>query len=124
MFRHIVIAVFVLLIADPLVRAQDPTAKPSSSNPELKTLEDQAAYAIGLDLGEETLANAPDLNPDLVARGLLDAMRNAKPLLSKEKAQAAMDQFMAKKLGPGAEKNLKDGQEFLAKNKNEKGVIT
>jgi FKBP-type peptidyl-prolyl cis-trans isomerase len=35
-----------------------------------------------------------------------------------------MSRFMAKKLGPGAEKNLKDGQEFLATNKTKQGVVT
>lgn len=125
--RSFLVSYFICCCASTsaIVRAQESTAKPPSPlDPQLKTLEEQAAYAIGLDLGEETLANAPDLNPDLIARGLLDAMRKAKPLLSPEKAQSAMDQFMAKKLGPGAEKNLKDGQEFLAANKAKQGVIT
>ena len=105
--------------------AQEPAAKlPAPAVLQLKTLDEQAAYAIGLDYGRDTLENAPDLNPDLVARGLLDAMRKAKPLLTPEQEQNAMNQFMAKKLGPGAEKNLKDGQEFLKANKAKQGVIT
>lgn len=105
--------------------AQEPAAKlPTPAAPQLKTLEEQAAYAIGLDYGRDTLTNAPDLNPDIVARGLIDAMRKARPLLSPEQEQNAMNQFMAKKLGPGAEKNLKDGQEFLVTNKTKQGVIT
>jgi FKBP-type peptidyl-prolyl cis-trans isomerase FklB len=104
---------------------QESTGKlPAPAASQLKTLEEQAAYAIGLDLGEETLANAPDLNPEIIARGLIDAMKKAKPAISEETAQEAMSQYMAKKLGPGAEKNLKDGKEFLATNKTKQGVIT
>src|SRR5205085_6319997 len=102
-------------------------AAPSASaagTPELKTLEEQAAYALGLGMGRETLADTPELNPDLIARGLVDAMRKAKPLLTREQEQKAADTFLAKKLGPGAEKNVKDGQEFLAANKAKQGVIT
>jgi FKBP-type peptidyl-prolyl cis-trans isomerase len=104
--------------------AQESKEKLPAPAAPLKTLDEQAAYAFGLDLGEETLANGPELNPELVARGLVDAMKKAKPLLSPDQAQDAMSQFMAKKLGPGAEKNLQEGKEFLAKNKLEKGVIT
>lgn len=105
--------------------AQEPAAKlPAPAGQPLKTLEEQAAYAVGLDLGAETLENAPDLNPEMIARGLIDAMKKAKPLLTPDQAQEAMSQFMAKKLGPGAEKNLKEGKEFLATNKLKPGVIT
>src|SRR5437762_190528 len=44
--------------------------------------------------------------------------------IGREQEQRAMDQFTAKKLGPGAEKNLKDGHEFLATNKTKQGVVT
>ncbi|HEY2413450.1 MAG TPA: FKBP-type peptidyl-prolyl cis-trans isomerase [Pirellulaceae bacterium] len=105
--------------------SQESTGKlPAPASPPLKTLEEQAAYAIGLEIGEEALANEPDLNPEIIARGLIDAMKKAKPALSEDKAQEAMSQYMAKKLGPGAEKNLKEGKEFLATNKAKQGVIT
>jgi len=96
----------------------------AGSAPQLKTLEEQAAYAIGLDVGKEVMASFPEADPILVARGLIDSMRKAKPLLSEEAARGAMNQLIAKKLGPGAEKNLKEGQEFLAGNKTKQGVIT
>src|SRR4051794_13446955 len=85
--------------------AQESTGKlPAPASPtQLKTIEEQAAYAIGFDLGEETLANAPDLNPELIARGLLDALKKATPAIPEDKAQDVMSQYMAKKLGPGAE---------------------
>jgi FKBP-type peptidyl-prolyl cis-trans isomerase len=89
-----------------------------------KTLDDQASYALGLDFGRNLLVNAPELNPDLVARGVLDAMRKAKPLLSPAHEYEVMDLFLAHKAGPTAEKTLRDGQAFLAANKAKPGVQT
>jgi FKBP-type peptidyl-prolyl cis-trans isomerase len=124
MSRHYIIAA-CLFAACAIGHAQEPAAKlPSPGAAPLKTLEEQAAYAIGLDLGNEVLASAPDVDPAIVARGLIDAMKKAKPLLTPNEAAQAMSRFMAKKLGPGAEKNLKDGQEFLATNKTKQGVFT
>jgi FKBP-type peptidyl-prolyl cis-trans isomerase len=103
--------------------AQETAPKPAEKTPELKTLEEQAAYALGFDFGEEMLVGDAGFNPELIARGVIDAMRKAKPLIAKDQQQKAMDTLMAKKLGPGAEKNLQDGQEFLATNKTKQGVM-
>jgi FKBP-type peptidyl-prolyl cis-trans isomerase len=124
--QHRILAAAVLtlsLAAVPLL-AQESEPKKAAEAPQLKTLEEQAAYALGLDFGRDTLESSPDLNADLVVRGVLDAMRKAKPLLTTEQEHRAMDSFLAKKLGPGAEKNLKEGQDFLATNKTKPGVTT
>jgi FKBP-type peptidyl-prolyl cis-trans isomerase len=113
-----------LFVGFALGRAQESAEKALPTAGQLRTLEEQAAYAIGLDLGAEVLASAPDVDPNLVARGLLDAMKKARPLLTPQQAQTAMSQFTAKKLGPGAEKNLKEGRDFLADNKSKQGVAT
>jgi len=105
-----------------IARGQEPKSAEAPLPPELRTLEQQAAYAIGLDIGQDVLTNAPEADPDLVARGLMDAMRKVKPLLSADQAQSAMDLFTARKIGPAAEKNLKDGQSFLTDNKTKQGV--
>jgi FKBP-type peptidyl-prolyl cis-trans isomerase len=124
--RTVLVSLFVVAASiTAIALAQQPPAKlPPPAAPQLKTIEEQAAYAIGLEIGRDVLNNAPDANPDLVARGLVDAMRKAKPLLAPEEAQRVLDQFTARKLGPGAEKNLKDGLAFLADNKTKQGVIT
>jgi FKBP-type peptidyl-prolyl cis-trans isomerase len=129
MSRRSLITGFLLFLAGAvgfaIGSAQEPTAAaPAAGTPELKTLEEQAAYAMGLGIGRDTLADTPELNPELIARGLIDAMKKAKPLLTREQEQRAADTFLAKKLGPGAEKNLKDGQEFLTANKAAQGVVT
>jgi FKBP-type peptidyl-prolyl cis-trans isomerase len=109
--------------------------KPAKTSPaavgELKTLEEQAAYAIGLDIGKSIIADGAELNPDLIAKGLTDAMKKSKPLLTDAKIKEVMTAYgkamqakaeaKAKTLG---EKNMKDGAAFLAANKDKKGVKT
>lgn len=107
------------------------TAAGQAAAPQLKTLEEQAAYAIGLDIGKSILADGAELNPDLVAKGLTDAMKKSKPLLTDEQIKETMTAFskamQAKadaKAKTAGEKNMKDGATFLAANKAKKGVKT
>ena len=118
-------------------QAQEESAKSAKSAPAagaapaLKTLDEQASYAIGLDIGKSILADGADLNADLVAKGLTDALKKARPLLTDEQVKEVMTaygkQLQAKaeaKAKVAGEKNLKDGGAFLAENKEKKGVKT
>ncbi len=104
------------------------------AQPELKTLEEKAAYAIGLNLGQQLAADDLGLDSDVIARGLSDALKKAKPALTQEEIDSTMVAFSRKMQAraaaaaavddPAAAKNLKEGQDFLAKNKLVKGVVT
>jgi FKBP-type peptidyl-prolyl cis-trans isomerase FklB len=66
-----------------------------------------------------------------MVRGLLDALQNAKPALTDEQCRVAlealykeMQQVMAAKNKVEGEKNKKEGQAFLAANKQKKDVTT
>jgi len=104
-------------------RPAPPAAAAPAAPVEFKTLDEQASYAIGMDVGRSLVADAPELNPDIVARGVIDAMRKAKPLLSDAHMREVMDLFAAHKAGPAEEKTLKEGQTFLAANKSKPGVV-
>jgi len=116
--------------------AQEGAAPPAAAAPplELKTLEDKAAYAIGQNIGQSILQDKLTLNPDLVARGLTDALKKVKPALTEEEVQATMIAFSQKLRAkaaaelaakdPAAAKTLKEGQDFLATNKVAKGITT
>lgn len=107
---------------------------PAAQGPALKTLEEKAAYAIGLNFGQRLASDDLALSPEIIARGIADAMKKAKPALTEEELEATMIAFSRKmqaaaamKLAaqdPVAAKNLKEGQDFLAKNKLVKGVTT
>jgi FKBP-type peptidyl-prolyl cis-trans isomerase len=137
--RHLIAGTLLLLCAvlGPAAgQAQEAPAKSKAkaaggAEAELNSLEEKAAYAIGLDIGRSILADGAELNPDLVARGIVDAMKKAKPLMTDEETKTVMTayakQMQAKateKAKAAGEKNMKDGAAFLAANKAKKGVKT
>lgn len=98
--------------------------------PQLNSFEDQVSYAIGLDIGRSMLADKVQLNADLVAKGLVDALKKAKPLMTDEQIQTVMTKFSETQQARQAEesksvgdKNLKDGEAYLAANAAKQGVV-
>jgi FKBP-type peptidyl-prolyl cis-trans isomerase FklB len=98
---------------------------------ELKTQKDKASYAIGLDMGNSLKKNEIDVNPDILFRGIKDAMSGGKQLLTEQEIKdvitALQKDLQAKqqeKMKVLAEKNKKEGESFLAENKKKDGIIT
>ena len=94
---------------------------------QLKTLDEKAAYAVGLNIGQGLLADELALNPDLVAKGLTDALKKSKPLLTEEQITATMTEFskvMQTKAAAKQKVAADKGVAFLAENKKKKGVKT
>lgn len=97
----------------------------------LTTQKEKLSYAIGIDMGTSLKKNAIDVDPDILFKGIKDALSGGKQLMTeqelKETIQAAQKELMAKqqeKMKALAEKNKKEGEEFLAANKKKKGVKT
>jgi FKBP-type peptidyl-prolyl cis-trans isomerase FklB len=97
----------------------------------LKDQRDKASYSIGVNIGSGIKANALDLNTDALMTGVQDGISGAKPQLTdqeREETLMAFEQEMMKKetarLKELAEKNKKEGTEFLAANKAKEGVKT
>ena len=98
---------------------------------ELKTMQDSISYGIGMDIAKNLKGQMIEVNPDVIAQALKDMNADGKPMLTDAQAQSVMMEFqndmMAKhsaKMKESAEKNIKDGQAFLAENKKKDGVIT
>jgi FKBP-type peptidyl-prolyl cis-trans isomerase FklB len=97
----------------------------------LKTPKDKARYAIGLNIGKNLLRDAVDVDPNILLRGLKDALAGGKTLLTDDEAKAALTGLQndvrvrqqAKMQQQGAV-NLKQGEAFLAANKTKEGVVT
>ncbi len=97
----------------------------------LKDSKDKVSYAIGLDVGNAMKRQSIDINTDIFMRGVKDALSDGKKLMTDDEVRETMTAFkneMAekqkekmKKLG---EKNLKEGEAFLAENKKKEGVKT
>lgn len=105
-----------------------------SGTTELKTQKDKASYGIGQDIGrsfkQQTLS-ANDVDLSIVMEGISDVLAGNKSRMTDEETQKTMvafqQQMMAKQDSVGKLKgaaNLKAGEEFLAKNGKEAGVVT
>jgi FKBP-type peptidyl-prolyl cis-trans isomerase FklB len=122
--------------SNPSSTAAPKTAQ-SSANPAavdgsvLKTDKDKTSYAIGMNMGESLHRAFVDVDPDLIARGLKDALSGEKTLLTDDQAKAAMTALQAEvrkqqedKMQAAGEANKQAGQGFLAANKSKEGVVT
>ena len=97
----------------------------------LKDQRDKASYSIGVNIGSGMKANSLDLNNEALVAGLQDGLSGAKPQMSdkeREVTLTAFEQDLMKKeterLKQLAEKNKKEGADFLAANKAKEGVKT
>lgn len=91
---------------------------------ELKTDQEKDGYSIGYDIGRSLRRQLGDVDTEAMARGLKDAMAGMPAALSDQEMH---QRFLALRQGAAAriaDKNQKDGEAFLAKNKGEKGVKT
>ena len=117
------VAIVVLVVFAGFADAQD--------KPVLKTDKDKVSYSIGLDIGTNFKRQSVDLDQKALAAGIADGMSGGKPLLTEDEVRKVLAQFqqqmaakaqqMAQQL---ADKNLKEGEVFLAENKKKKGVVT
>jgi len=98
---------------------------------ELKTKKDKVSYAIGLDMGNNLKKSDLEIDPDILARAIKDVMSGGKTVMTdqeaKETLMALQKEIQAKQQERNkaiGEKNKKDGDEYLAKNKKKAGVKT
>jgi len=122
MKSRLVIILCMVLAAGPVLAGE---------KQELKTKKDKVSYAIGLDMAQNLKRNEIEIDPDVLARAIKEVMSGSKPemteqeiketLMLLQKDVQAKQQEKSKALG---EKNKKDGDEYLAKNKKKDGVKT
>lgn len=97
----------------------------------LKSDRDKVSYSIGLEIGNNFKKQSIDVDADILARGMKDALSGSKPLMTDKEIQDTMTAFQkdmmakqAEKAKALAEKNKKDEEAFLAENKKKEGVKT
>ena len=104
----------------------------AEENSAFKTQKEKVGYSIGMDIGNHVKGIADEIELEALVKGLRDALSAAKPLMTQAEIQETMMAFqtaqqekagkpMDKALG---DKNMKDGEAFLAENKKKEGVIT
>lgn len=97
----------------------------------LKTEKDKVSYMVGADVGRGLTQIKDELDLKVVIQALQDEFNGSKTLMTQEEGQTVRQEFMqklqAKRVAEekvAAEKNKKEGDAFLAKNKAKAGVKT
>ena len=95
----------------------------------LKTQKDFLSYALGVDLARNSNRNGVEIDPDIVLKGIKDALSGEKLLVPEEalrqrlvEVQAEVRQRQAR-LRTAPTINQQRGEAFLAANKTKEGVV-
>lgn len=104
----------------------------NSAATQLTTQRDSLSYSIGVSIAQNIKQQGPqDVNTELLAKGLDDALKGGTMVLSMDQVQQVIQTYyqqqMAVKNAEGmqvATENKKTGSEFLAANKVKPGVVT
>jgi FKBP-type peptidyl-prolyl cis-trans isomerase FklB len=97
----------------------------------LTTDKDKQSYAIGMNIGKSIHRDGVDVDPNILLRGMKDALAGGKTLLTEDEAKTVMTNLQAnlrkeqaEKAQVAADANKKAGDAFLADNKTKEGVVT
>src|SRR2546428_4120151 len=116
--KHFILIVSASLLALPLFGQE--------KSPQLKDQKDKVSYSIGMNIGFNLSRQKVDINPDILAAGIKDAIAG-KPQLTSDQVKDVMAQFekdMEQKQKQAGEKNKTEGAKFLEENKKKPGVKT
>jgi len=103
----------------------------AAEEPVLKTQKDKISYGIGVSVGRNFIQQGVEIEPDIMIKGLKDALIGGKLLVSEDDLRATLNayqeelktkQAQARKIV--AERNMKEGEAFLAENKKNKDIVT
>ena len=85
---------------------------------------EKVSYALGLSIGNNLLGSGiKDLNTEEFVKAIKTVMAGEKPEMSYEEAKQVLDTFFHDLANKINEKNIQAGKDFLAKNKEQEGVI-
>ena len=99
--------------------------------PKLADQKDKISYSIGIDIGNNLKKQSIDVDVDLLAKGVKDAVAGGETLLSPEEVRETLISLQKELREKGqersrqaAEKNKREGEAFLAENKKKEGVVS
>jgi len=116
--KKFIVIVSASLLALPLLGQE--------KSPQLKDQKDKVSYSIGMNIGFNLSKQKVDINPEILAAGIKDAIAG-KPQLTQDQVKDVMAQFekdMEQKQKEAGEKNKTEGAKFLEENKKKEGVKT
>ncbi|HWN94126.1 MAG TPA: FKBP-type peptidyl-prolyl cis-trans isomerase [Methylomirabilota bacterium] len=120
MTSHIIRSIALAALLAGAVHAQEKI--------ELKDAKQKSSYAIGMDIGSNFKRQDIDVDARALAAGITDSLAG-KPQLTEAEAKQVLNDLRTQLMGKAeskqkeaGEKNLKDGEKFLAENKKKEGV--
>jgi FKBP-type peptidyl-prolyl cis-trans isomerase FklB len=112
-------------------RTHKPPVARTQPAPPLTTQKDKFSYALGMNLGTSLHRQSVPVDPNILLRGLKDALAGGKTALTEDQAKAAlrevqneMRQKQQAEMQQQGEANKKEGEVFLAANKGKEGIVT
>jgi len=115
----------VILAVTAAVIASSCNTRSSVTGTKVKSPEDSLAYALGIANYFYYMTDSIDIDPVLLAKGMLDA-KDGKNSLDEQGAQGYVMTYMQKRQAEQMKKmygkNIDDGEKFLAENKKREGV--
>jgi FKBP-type peptidyl-prolyl cis-trans isomerase len=124
-------AIAALVVGASFAAASCTTAGAGGGNSDLETQSEKASYAIGLEMGASLHAFSSDLDLPSLIQGITDTLTDRTVLMESADARAAVMEFaraaqegMNERRTEMAEKNLVEGQAYLASNGDRDGVVT
>ncbi len=121
----------IITVMTVIIVALLPISKAFGEESPLKSDTEKLSYSVGLEIGTSLQNMKDDVDINILTDGLVDGFKGNTPLLTPEQAAEIKQQFIAKMqekqakmIKELADKNLKEGEAFLAENKKRKGVIT
>ena len=113
-----------------MVTAERP-GYPADEKIEMKDQRDRESYSLGYQFGENLKKQEVDLNLDIYASGIKDALGGKDPQMSHEEMRATIMELQKKvtaarqkEMKDKATKNLEEGKRFLAENQKKEGIKT
>ncbi|CAG5080418.1 Outer membrane protein MIP [Parvicella tangerina] len=121
----LILAIIVLATSCSTLSGSKSKKSKNKTEMTLKTEVDTVSYSIGLNIAEN-LSNQglSDLNVDALAQGMMDYLNENDLSISKEQGEQIIQAYTQKKAMEAANKNKKEGEEFLADNAKKEGVVT
>jgi FKBP-type peptidyl-prolyl cis-trans isomerase len=99
--------------------------------PDLNTQKEKVSYAMGMQMGGDFRKQALDLDLATFTKGLAASFNGGKTMLTEEEMHAvlanAKEEYQKKQAAlreEKAEATLREGEKFLAENKNKEGVVS
>lgn len=119
--KGFIVAVAGLSVLAVSALAQDPGAGKAapSAGGDLKDLKQKFSYGIGVSIAKQIKSQAIEIDPETLVRGLRDMLAD-KAVMNEQQIRQAMEAYQQELAG----KVKKEGEEFLAANKKNKGVVT